>query len=287
MTYTADPRVNVYIDALPDWQQTICREVRDLVHAADPEVTETIKRTSRPYFVLQGNICALLAARDHVNVFLYDGAIVPDPEGIITGGHDNKTARTVVVRQGETVNAAALTAIVKQIITNNRAGGWRKVNREGSAARAGTAGSASGEFSAGGLGDVGAGVGVSVDAPTAVGGLGDEDPGALHEAGVASGGGDDLGHLLHDTKLLVTVENSDGGQDLDADVVAVARRVGQSVGVQLVDEGSCVVHEERDLGDALPPHHGRGKVLGEFRPVGERSCRGVHVDHWHGALLKE
>jgi hypothetical protein len=81
--------------------------------------------------VLQGNICALLAAREHVNVFLYDGAIVPDPEGIITGGHDNKTARTVAVRQGETVNAAALTAMVKQIIANNRAGGWRKLKSEG------------------------------------------------------------------------------------------------------------------------------------------------------------
>ena len=89
MTSTADPRVDAYIDALPDWQQAICREVRELVHAADPEVTETIKRTVQPYFVLEGNICALLAARDHVNVFLYDGAIVPDPEGIITGGHDN------------------------------------------------------------------------------------------------------------------------------------------------------------------------------------------------------
>jgi hypothetical protein len=41
MTYAADPRVDAYIDALPDWQQAICRQVRDLVHAADPEVTET------------------------------------------------------------------------------------------------------------------------------------------------------------------------------------------------------------------------------------------------------
>ena len=59
MVHTTDPRVDVYIDALPGWQQAICREVRDLVHAADPEVTETIKRTNRPYFVLQGNIAAL------------------------------------------------------------------------------------------------------------------------------------------------------------------------------------------------------------------------------------
>jgi hypothetical protein len=127
MSYRADPRVDAYIDALPDWQQAICREVRDLVHAADPEVVETIKRTRQPYFVLEGNICALLAAKDHVNVFVYDGAIVPDPEGIITAGHSNQTARTVGFRKGEPVNRRALEAMFKQIIANNRAGGWRKL----------------------------------------------------------------------------------------------------------------------------------------------------------------
>ena len=130
MSYPTDPRVDAYIDALPEWQQRICGEVRDLVHAADPEVTETIKRTNRPYFVLEGNICALLAARDHVNVFLYDGAIVPDPEEIITAGHDNKTARTVAVREGEPINSTALTTMLKHIVANNRAGGWRNVKRE-------------------------------------------------------------------------------------------------------------------------------------------------------------
>ena len=127
MTYTADPGVDAYIDALPGWQQAICREVRDLVHAADPEVAETIKRTSQPYFVLQGNICALLAAKDHVNVFMYDGAIVPDPDGIITAGHGNSTARTVGIGRGETINSPALAAMFRQIIANNRAGGWRKL----------------------------------------------------------------------------------------------------------------------------------------------------------------
>ena len=127
MAYTKDPRVDAFIDALPDWQQAVCREVRALVHSTDREVVETIKRTDRPYFVLEGNICALLAAKDHVNIFLYDGAIVPDPQGIITAGHENKTARTVAVRQGETIKARALSAMVKQIIANNRAGGWRKL----------------------------------------------------------------------------------------------------------------------------------------------------------------
>src|SRR6266446_6790617 len=131
MTYAKDPRVDAYIDDLPGWQQVICRQVRDLVHAADEEVTETIKRTRQPYFVLEGNICALLAAKDHVNIFVYDGAIVPDPQGIITAGHDNKTARTVGVRRNEKINAPALLAMFKQIIANNRAGGWRKLKGAG------------------------------------------------------------------------------------------------------------------------------------------------------------
>ena len=127
MSCERDPRVDEYIAQLPEWQQDICERLRDLIHAADPEVAETIKRTTQPYFVLQGNVCALLAAKDHINLFVYDGAIVPDPEGIITGGHDNKTARTIAVRREDQINAPALTAMLKQIIANNRAGGWRKL----------------------------------------------------------------------------------------------------------------------------------------------------------------
>lgn len=126
MKYEVDPRVDDYIDALPGWQQEICRQVRDLVHAADPGVAETIKRSVQPYFVLQGNICALLATKDHVNVFLYD-PIVPDPQGIITGGHDNKTGRMISIYQGDKINKPALKAMFKGIIANNRAGGWRKL----------------------------------------------------------------------------------------------------------------------------------------------------------------
>ena len=129
MSYVKDPRVDTYIDALPAWQQEICHRVRDLVHEADPEVVETIKRTVQPYFVLDGNIAALLAAKDHVNVFLYD-PIAPDPEGIITAGHDNKTGRAVAYREGEAINERALLAMFRAIIANNRAGGWRKLKRD-------------------------------------------------------------------------------------------------------------------------------------------------------------
>ena len=80
----------------------------------------------QPYFVRSGNIAALLAAKDHVNVFLYD-PLISDPEGIITAGHDNQTGRQISIHQGEPINAPALTAMFREIVEHDRAGGWRKL----------------------------------------------------------------------------------------------------------------------------------------------------------------
>lgn len=128
-THATDPRVDEYIAGLPAWQQAICRQVRDIVHAADPAVTETIKRSRLPYFVLDGNIAALMATKDHVNVFLYD-PIAPDPEGIINQGHGNATARALQIYERDTVNRAALLNLFRAIVANNRAGGWRKIRND-------------------------------------------------------------------------------------------------------------------------------------------------------------
>ncbi len=126
MTYRKDPRVDDYIERLPDWQQAICARVRDLIHEADAGIDETIKRTVQPYFVLNGNVAALLATKDHVNVFLYD-PIAPDPAGIVTAGHDNKTGRQIAIHRHDTLNERAFVALIRAIAANNRAGGWRKL----------------------------------------------------------------------------------------------------------------------------------------------------------------
>ncbi|MFL5654231.1 MAG: DUF1801 domain-containing protein [Ktedonobacteraceae bacterium] len=127
--YQTNPRVDQYISTLPAWQQDIAHQVRDLVHAADPDVIETIKRTKQPYFTLDGNICALLGTRNHLTIFIYD-PIAPDPEGIINQGQGNLSARAIQVRQGEIINQRALLNLFKEVIKNNRAGGWRKLRKQ-------------------------------------------------------------------------------------------------------------------------------------------------------------
>jgi hypothetical protein len=127
VTGSRDPRVDAYLAALPDWQRETLSRVREALHRADPEMTETIKRTVQPYFVLDGNVAAFLAARDHVNVFVYDGGLVPDPHGLVTAGHDNRTARTIGFREGDVVPEDALVEFFGRLVADNRAGGWRKL----------------------------------------------------------------------------------------------------------------------------------------------------------------
>jgi hypothetical protein len=123
-----DPRIDEILAALPEWHREVCERVRAVAHAADAEIVETIKRTSMPFFVLDGNVCALMIAKRHVSVFLYDPT-VPDPHGIITAGHDNTTGRQITINPGDEIDEPALGEMLRAIVANNRAGGWRKLQK--------------------------------------------------------------------------------------------------------------------------------------------------------------
>ena len=120
------PEVDSYISTLPKWQQEVCEKMRGLIHQADPDIIEEIKFKNRPYFTLKGNVCALLATKDHVNVFIYD-PIAPDPSGIINQGHNNATARSIQIYEGDSIDDKAFIKLVKAVVGNNRKGGWRKL----------------------------------------------------------------------------------------------------------------------------------------------------------------
>jgi hypothetical protein len=130
-SFVRDQRVDAYLESAPEWQREIMQRVRKLLHEADPAIEETIKRTVQPYFVLEGNVAAFLLAKDHVTVFLYDGGLAPDPEGIIAGGHGNETGRVIAIYEGDLIKEQAMVELFRAIIANNRAGGWRKLKKGG------------------------------------------------------------------------------------------------------------------------------------------------------------
>src|SRR4051812_31417819 len=120
------PRVDRYIADLPDWQRVICGAIRQWIHDAEPHIEEQIKFTNRPYFIFQGNVAALLATRDHVNVFIYD-PIAPDPTGLINQGVGNATARSIQIYRDQVVDRRAFIELIRAVVANNQAGGWRKI----------------------------------------------------------------------------------------------------------------------------------------------------------------
>ena len=121
-------KIDSYISSLPEWQQNICNRARKLIHQADPEIVEEIKFTNRPYFTHKGNVCALLAAKQHVNVFIYD-PIAPDPSSIINQGRNNATARSIQIVKDDFPDEKAFVELIKAVVANNEKGGWRKLRK--------------------------------------------------------------------------------------------------------------------------------------------------------------
>lgn len=121
-----DNRVDAFIDSLPEWQKATCQQIRKLIHEAESDIEETIKRGDRPYFVCIGNVCALQATKDHINVFIYD-PIAPDPEKIINQGEGNLTARSIQIFKNQPLNEQAFKNLIRAVVNNNRHGGWRKL----------------------------------------------------------------------------------------------------------------------------------------------------------------
>jgi hypothetical protein len=121
-------KIDEYISSLADWQQQICFKARKLIHRASPNIKEEIKFTNRPYFTYKGNVCAFLAAKNHVNIFIYD-PIAPDPYGIINQGDNNQTARSIQVTKNNFPNEEAFIELIEAVVSNNERGGWRKLDK--------------------------------------------------------------------------------------------------------------------------------------------------------------
>jgi len=72
---TRDPRIDAYIGKAPDFAKPILTHLRELVHAACPEVKETMKWSS-PFFDYHGVMCNMSAFKQHCSFGFWKGALV-------------------------------------------------------------------------------------------------------------------------------------------------------------------------------------------------------------------
>ena len=75
-----DSRIDAYIDRAADFAKPILRYLREVVHAAVPEVQEDMKWSS-PHFLYKGMLCSMAAFKKHVAFGFWKGSLVVDAKG--------------------------------------------------------------------------------------------------------------------------------------------------------------------------------------------------------------
>ncbi len=70
-----DPRIDAYIAQSAEFARPILTHIREVVHAACPDVEETMK-WSRPHFLYQGLLCGMSAFKEHCAIGFWKGALI-------------------------------------------------------------------------------------------------------------------------------------------------------------------------------------------------------------------
>jgi hypothetical protein len=113
------------IAGLGDWRGDTLARLRALIHEADPEVEETVKwrKTSNPLGVPvwehAGILCTGELYRDKVKLTFAYGASLDDPNGLFNSSLDGNTRRAIDVKEGETVDAEAFKALIREAVVLN------------------------------------------------------------------------------------------------------------------------------------------------------------------------
>ena len=72
---TRDPRVDAYIAKSADFARPILTHFREVVHAACPDVVETLK-WGMPSFTYKGILCGMAAFKEHCGFHFWQGSLV-------------------------------------------------------------------------------------------------------------------------------------------------------------------------------------------------------------------
>jgi uncharacterized protein YdeI (YjbR/CyaY-like superfamily) len=73
---THDPRIDAYIAKQKDFAQPILIHIREVVHAACPDVEETMKWSSPHFDYKGGMMCAMAAFKEHAIFGFWKGALI-------------------------------------------------------------------------------------------------------------------------------------------------------------------------------------------------------------------
>lgn len=121
----ATQSVDAYIDKLPEWSKNLCLQLRRIILAAHPSITEEWKWG--PHYSSNGMMCGIGAFQKHIKLTFFNGSAMQDSLGLFNHCLDNSFLRSIKYTPGEEINAKALTAYIKESVAVNAKGFKREI----------------------------------------------------------------------------------------------------------------------------------------------------------------
>jgi hypothetical protein len=125
MTEAAD-KISKKIAELDDWRGETLARVRKLIQDADPDVVEEWKWEKPksggvPVWSHDGGICTGESYKQVVKLTFFRGASLKDPKQLFNSSLEGNTRRAIDIREGETIDATAFKALIREAVAANTA----------------------------------------------------------------------------------------------------------------------------------------------------------------------
>ncbi|MXX00202.1 MAG: DUF1801 domain-containing protein [Acidimicrobiia bacterium] len=124
---SASRKIDERIAELDDWRGEKLSEIRRMILTADPELVEEWKWMGTPTWSRGGVVAVANAHKDKVRITFAHGAELADPKRLFNTGLDGSTRRAIDLFEGDTIDAAAFGALVRQAVDYNATGPTRPV----------------------------------------------------------------------------------------------------------------------------------------------------------------
>src|SRR6188472_3446212 len=117
---SASQQIDARIKELNDWRGETLARVRSLIKEADPEVVEEWKWRGVPVWSHGGILCTGETYKNVVKMTFAKGAALDDPSRLFNASLDGNVRRAVDFHEGDTIDEAALKALIRAAMALNK-----------------------------------------------------------------------------------------------------------------------------------------------------------------------
>ena len=117
---SASAIIDAKIRELGDWRGKMLARVREIIHAADPEIVEEWKWMGSPVWSHDGIIAVGNAHKNKVKLTFAHGASLPDPDKLFNAGFGGKVWRAIDFFEGDKIHERALRTLIRDAIAYNQ-----------------------------------------------------------------------------------------------------------------------------------------------------------------------